>query len=248
MKRFRCTISAIIFFCSFLIHGCTSDVRNYSTKNPVQLYNTALEKKDSNPSVALENITEIEMYYPISPEAEKARLLKIYILYQEGRFDESIDAKDDFQIRYPTSEYIAYSYYMSGINYYTQIVDIGRDQYITYKAKEELESVARNFPNTDYGLDALRKVRYCEHILAAKEMEIGRFYEKKGDYLSASNRYKKILEGKYDSSLMQEAMYRMAVSWYGMGIPHVANVYYLAAKKSYPDSVWISRIYQILFQ
>ncbi|AWD33424.1 Outer membrane protein assembly factor BamD precursor [Candidatus Fokinia solitaria] len=246
MKRFRRIISAII--CSSLVCGCASNVRNYSKKDPARLYSTAMQKKDSHPNTALEDIAEIETYYPTSSEAEKALLLKIYILYQEGRFDESIEAKDDFQIRYPTSKYIAYSYYMSGINYYTQIVDIGREQYITYKAKEALEFVAQNFPDTDYGRDAARKARYCAHILAAKEMDIGRFYEKKGDYLAASNRYKKILEGQYDSALTQEATYRMAVSWYGMGMKHIANLYYLSAKKDYPDSIWTKRIHQVLFR
>ena len=158
MQLFKVTA----IFLTIILSACSSkQPQDYTTNTPKQLYQEALIYRDKKPCKALNAIDNIEKYYPASSELELGRMLKIYILYMEGKFDESLDAIDDFQYFYSVSTYTDYVCYMKGIKYYTQIVDIGRDQYITYQAMEEMQKVASSFPNTEYGLDAARKAWYC---------------------------------------------------------------------------------------
>ena len=59
------------------------------------------------------------------------------------------------------------------------IEDEKRDSAPLIKAKEKFNFIVKNYPNTDFALDAKFKLDLIEDILASKEMYLGRHYQKK---------------------------------------------------------------------
>ncbi|WP_163602579.1 outer membrane protein assembly factor BamD, partial [Klebsiella pneumoniae] len=85
------------------------------------------------------------------------------------------------------------AYYLIGLSYYEQIQDVTRDQKITQQALDSLGELTRRYPNTKYAADARLKIDLVRDHLAGKEMEIGRFYETRGQWLSATLRFRTVV-------------------------------------------------------
>ena len=51
----------------------------------------------------------------------------------------------------------------------------------------------RKYPETEYALNAKKKIDMARDQLAGKEMEVGRFYMKKRDFTGAINRFKVVV-------------------------------------------------------
>ena len=71
---------------------------------------------------------------------------------------------------------IDYVYFLLGLCYYEQIVDEKKDLQSIIKAKETFNIILKDYPNTEYAIDAEFKVDLIDDILAAKEMYLGRYY------------------------------------------------------------------------
>ena len=56
-----------------------------------------------------------------------------------------------------------------------------RDQAITRQALDSLGELVRRYPDTPYAADARLKIDLVRDHLAGKEMEIGRFYQRRAN-------------------------------------------------------------------
>ncbi|MEL0012317.1 MAG: outer membrane protein assembly factor BamD, partial [Alphaproteobacteria bacterium] len=63
----------------------------------------------------------------------------------------------------------------------------------TELALRSLEEVVRRFPDSRYSRDARLKVDLTRDHLAGKEMEVGRYYLTRENYLAAINRFKTVI-------------------------------------------------------
>ena len=140
----------------------------------------------------------MESQHPYSVWATKSQLMSAYALYEAGNYGEAIISADRFIQLHPGHRDIAYAYYLKAISYYVQIVDIGRDQKTTELALRALDDVVRRFPDSKYARDAKLKLDFTRDHLAGKEMEIGRYYLKRGQYLAAMNRFKRVIDNYPD--------------------------------------------------
>ena len=134
-------------------------------------------------------------YKSISGEKEKVSLE-----YKSQLHDESLDALERFIALYPGSEKISYAYYLRALNYFEQIKDVERDQSMTNKSKQSFYELISKYPESDFIDDAHVKIDIINDRLAAKEIEIARYYQFNHQWISAINRYNKILEN-FDAHL-----------------------------------------------
>ena len=103
---------------------------------------------------------------------------------------------------------MAYAFYIKAISLYEQIVDIGRDQSNTEGALVALQDVVQRFPDTEYARDATLKIDLTNDHLAGKEMAVGRYYLKRGDYIGAINRFRTVVEQYQTTPQIAEALER----------------------------------------
>ena len=84
----------------------------------------------------------------------------------------------------------AYAQYLMALSYYDQIDEVGRDQGLTFQALQGMRDVIEKYPDSEYARSAILKFDLAFDHLAAKEMEIGRYYLKRRHYTAAINRFR----------------------------------------------------------
>lgn len=243
-------IKNILILCAFTVCliACQHPVKPQNTisDSPEALYQKAFKIMDSDSKEAIIQLEKMEQYYPSSQIIPDAQVLKAHIYYQYTKFDDAILTSNLFIKQYPQHKDIDYMYYLKALCYYTQIVDVGRDQKITYKAIEALQEVRNKFPHSIYAKYALWKEEYAFNVLAGKEMEIGRCYLTQGNLFSAINRFKAVLD-LYDTTMMiPEALYRLVEAYYGLGIEEQALKYAQVLQYNFANNIWNKKAQALL--
>jgi outer membrane protein assembly factor BamD len=191
----------------------------YIEKPVDDLYNQAMDQMvEERYTQAANTFEQVESQHPYSIWATKAQLMAAYAQYEAGNYDGAIVAADRFIQLHPGNRDVAYAYYLKAISYYVQIVDVGRDQKTTESALKALDDVVRRFPDSKYARDAQLKLQFTRDHLAGKEMEIGRYYLKRGQYLAAMNRFKRVIDQYQTTTHVPEALERLVECDLALGL------------------------------
>jgi outer membrane protein assembly factor BamD len=201
---------------------------------------------DENWEDAAKQFAEVERQHPYSVWARRAMLMAAYCYYQGNKYTEAIGAADEYISLHPGSREVAYAFYLKAISLYEQIVDVGRDQSNTEAALVALQDVAQRFPDTDYARDATLKIDLTLDHLAGKEMEIGRYYLMRGDYIGAINRFKVVVQQYQRTTQIAEALERLTEAYYALGVYNEAQTAAAVLGANYPGSKWYEDSYNLL--
>ncbi|MEE4238116.1 MAG: outer membrane protein assembly factor BamD [Anderseniella sp.] len=195
---------------------------------------------------AVKKFSEVERQHPYSKWATKAILMQAYAQYQRNAYPESIAAAERFIQLHPGHRDAAYAQYLIALCHYEQIGDIRRDPTAARKSLAELEEVARRYPDTPYAQDAMGKANLARDVLAGKEMEVGRYYQRKKAHLAAINRYKTVVEKYQTSSHTPEALYRLTENYLQLGVRSEAQTAAAVLGHNYPNSQWYKDAFSLL--
>jgi len=240
--RLSVALAAALF-----LSACGSSDDEYVEQPPEELYNNAFNlMREGEYAKAAPAFDEVERQHPYSPWATQAQLMSAYAYYREQKFDDAIIATERFIELHPGHRGAAYAYYLKSLCYYDQIVDVARDQRNTELALQSLEDVVNRFPNTDYARDAALKLDLTRDHLAGKEMNIGRYYQQRGQYLAAINRYRRVIELYQTTSQIPEALLRLTESYLALGIRDEAQTAAAVLGYNYPGSEWYQDSYNLL--
>lgn len=247
--RLRAAFAAAILALP-LLAGCSGDADKDTTykERPVEdLYNEAMNfLNDEDYQKAAKAFDEVERQHPYSVWATKAQLMAAFSLYQRNKFDEAIVALDRFIQLHPSHKDAPYAYYLKALCYYEQIVDVGRDQKITEQAMKSLQEVVDRFPNSKYARDAKLKVDLARDHIAGKEMNIGRYYEKQGQYLAAINRFRNVVDNYQTTTHVPEALHRLIECYEILGLTEEAKRAGAVLGYNYPGSEWYTDSYKLV--
>ncbi|MCP4329402.1 MAG: outer membrane protein assembly factor BamD [Alphaproteobacteria bacterium] len=212
-----------------------------------QLYNNAMDSLISGErQIAAQQFEEVERQHPYSVWATKAQLMTAYANYQNGDYGDAIIALDRFIQLHPGNRDVSYAYYLKALSYYRQITDVGRDQRTSEEALVAFQDLVRRFPASRYARDGRHKIDLIVDHLAGKEMEVGRFYQKRGDYLAAINRFKIVVD-KYDTTThVPEALHRLGESYTALGLNENARRVAAVLGYNYPGSTWYFDTYELV--
>jgi outer membrane protein assembly factor BamD len=233
----------------FVLAACGGGDKNqvYIEKPVDDLYNTAMDQLvNDDYTKAASTFGQVESQHPYSVWATRAQLMAIYADYANGKFDDAILAADRFIQLHPGNKDIAYAYYVKAICYYIQITDVGRDQKVTEQAVKALEDVVRRFPDSKYAQDAKLKLDFTHDHLAGKEMEIGRYYLKQGEYLAAMNRFKRVIDNYQTTTHVPEALERLVECDLALGLTNEAKENAAVLGYNYPGSHWYEDAYALV--
>lgn len=248
MKRVLKKITIII--CCFLIASCAAKKKEedkLANLTPEQLYSDGIDNINKSAyQKSIEYFERINQEYPYSPLASKAQLMESYAYYKTAKFEFAIAALDDYISLYPGEKDIEYAYYLKALCYYDQIVNIKLDQLGTEKAKDILLELINKFPNSDYARDARFKLNLVLDHLAGKEMELGRFYLKKGEMIAAINRFKMVVDKYQTTSQIEESLYRLVECYHILGVEEEAKRYAAVLGANYADGKWFKYAYKLV--
>jgi outer membrane assembly lipoprotein YfiO len=165
---------------------------------------------------------------------------------QDNKYDDAVNALDRFIQLHPGNPDAVYAYYLKGLCYYEQIVDVGRDQRVTELALETLSEVVTRYPNTPYARDARLKVELAIDHLAGKEMAVGRYYQANSQYIGAINRYRVVIERYQTTTHVPEALHRLVESYLSPGVKSEAQEAAAVLGYNFPGSDWYQDSYYLM--
>jgi len=194
------------------------------------------------PKGALIYFQEVERLYPYTAYAKRALIMQAYTLHKSKQYPEARDAAQRFLDFYPGDEDAPYALYLMALSYYDQIDDVGRDQGLTFQALKGMRDVIETYPDSEYSRSAILKFDLAFDQLAAKEMEVGRYYLKRRHYTAAINRFRVVVQDFQTTTHTAEALHRLVESYVGLGLNNEAQTaaailgYNYQASPFYDDS------------
>src|SRR5947209_16131442 len=132
------------------------------------------------------------------------------------------------------------------MSYYQQIDDVTRDQTTTQQASDALGELIRRYPDTRYAADARIKLDLIKDHLAGKEMEIGRFYQRSGQWLAATYRFRTVVDQYQTTTHTPEALERLVECYLALGVPEEAVKAGAVLGRNYPESYWYTQSLKLL--
>ena len=219
----------------------------YVARDVESLYNAAktrLDMGDLTRAAAL--FDEVERQHPYSPWARRAQLMSAFSYYASRDYNRAIQSSTRFLQIHPGNRDAPYAYYLIALSYYEQISDVERDQAVTRQALQALNEIIRRYPDSPYASDARLKIDLVNDHLAGKEMEIGRFYQRTGQWLASALRFQNVIEDYQTTSHAPEALYRLVESNLAIGVREEAQRYAAVLGANYPGNEWYDRAFELM--
>ena len=243
----------LILFLIIILNSCAKDKTKKSIINEESLNTQVLEAyKEGMKSLeqgdvlfAAKKFNEVEILYPQSQWAPKSSIMAAYAYYSEDYYDDAISELERLIRVYPRFKHMDYVYYLLGISHYEQIVDEKKDLQSLVNAKKNFDYLIKNYPTSEYALDAGFKNDLIDDILAAKQMYIGRYYFERKKWIAAINRFRVVVD-EYDTTIYtEEALHRLVEIYYIIGLQDEAQKYANLLGYNYKSSKWYEKSYFI---
>ena len=242
----------LILFVSLLIFSCSKDkkvslINEKTVKDQmVEAFKEGYEELEKGDVLyAAKKFNEAELLYPQSEWAPKSALMAAYAYYSQDYYYDAEYELERFIKLYPNEDSIPYAHYLLGMVHYERIVDEKKDLGPLVKAEEKFKFIQKNYPNTDFSLDASYKLDLINDYLASKEMYIGVHYIKKKKWIAAINRFKNVINNYDETSFIDEALHRLVELHYKIGLTDEAQKYASILGYNYKSSEWYSKSYKI---
>lgn len=233
--------------------GCQSDpdidITAYAQSlDPAdQLYNEGLANLQAgNLEEASRKFRAIDKQHPYSEFARKAMVMNAFVSYRKGDYSEAVNSANRFLNLYPGDEDAAYAQYIVGLSYFRQIPEVTRDQRNSARAIAAFTEVIERYPESEYVTDSQTKLRFALDQLAGKEMQIGRYYLERKEYIAAANRFRTVIEQFPKTRQVEEALARLVETYYAMGLMSEAQTAAAVLGHNFPDSQWYADSYKLL--
>jgi len=227
--------------------GSQSDQIPLESYSAEQLYQRAeLELETAKAKDAAKYFGEVERLYPYSDWAKRALIMQAFAYHKGRDYESARGAAQRFLATYPADDDAAYAQYLVALSYYDQIDQVGRDQGLTYQALQSLRKVIEDYPDSDYARSAILKFDLAFDQLAAKEMEIGRFYLKRGYFVAGINRFRTVVTDFQTTSQTPEALYRLVECYLSLGLNDQAQTAGAILGHNFQSTDWYHDAYVLL--
>lgn len=236
-----------------LLSACASDpdasLAAYvdTIEGPDVLYNQGLANLNAgNLTEAGRKFDAVTRQHPFSEYSRRAVVMGAFVNYRQGNYQEAISAAQRYVQLYPTSEDAAYAQYIIGLSYFRQIRGVTQDQTESRRTLEAMQELVDRWPDSEYVEDAQAKIRFARDQVAGREMQIGRYYQERREYVAAIRRFRNVVEHFSNTRHIEEALARLTETYMAMGLTSEAQTATAVLGHNYPDSQWYADSYRLL--
>lgn len=195
--------------------------------------------------LAAKKFNEAELLFPQSPWAAKSAIMAAYAYYTQDYYSDTIFELERYLKTYPNHKDKVYAHFLLGMSFYEQIVDEKKDLKSILDAKDQFELIIKEYPASEFAMDAKFKIDLINEILAAKEMYIARYYSNKSKWIPALNRFKTVVN-KYNTTIYtEEALHRLVEINYRLGLIDESKKYANTLGYNYQSSDWYKNSYKV---
>ena len=216
---------------------------------PESLYRLAkISFDEKNFEQARIQFLEINRLFPLSNEAIQSEIMIAFIDYINMDYNNAILNYKRIINKYPSHKDLDYVYYMIAMCNYEQLQNESLDGYFNNLALTSFNQVIKRFPESKYAKDSRQKIILVQSNIAAKHMEIGRFYLNNKKYIAALNRFKVVVDEFSITKFTPEALHRMVEAYYEMGMYEESYNTAALLGYNYPESKWYKYSYNLVAQ
>lgn len=236
-----------------LVSACASgndvDLAAYveSVEPADTLYNQGLANLEAGRmSEAARKFAAVDRQHPYSEQARKAMVMSAFANYRNGEYEEAINTGQRYVQLYPSTDDAAYAQYIVGLSYFRQIRDVTQDQKEARRTYETMQELIQRWPQSEYVDDARTKLEFARDQMAGKEMQVGRYYLERREYIAAAKRFRNVVEVYSNTRHVEEALARLTETYYAMGLASEAQTAAAVLGHNYPESQWYKDSYTLL--
>ena len=248
IHKFFSLIFIILFFvsCSKKIEKDDALKERSLDLQMIEAYKEGMSSLESGDVLfAAKKFNEAEILYPQSIWAPRAALMAAYSYYFQDYYGDAVAELERFIKVYPKHENLDYAYFLLATTHYEQIVNEKKDLGSLLDAKKNFLFVMKNFPKTDYAIDAKFKLDLIDDTLASKEMYIGRYYLQQKKWISAINRFRTVVDEYETTIYIEEALHRLVEIYYFIGLSDEAQKYATLLGYNFQSSEWYEKTYSV---
>lgn len=239
--------AAIALGLALALAGCGSREPPLESFTAEQIFNRAeFELNANRDKEAARYFGEVERLYPYSEWAKRALIMQAFAYHKDRDYENARATAQRFIDFYPADDDAAYAQYLLALSFYDQIDDVGRDQGVTFQALQALRTVIERYPDSEYARSALFKFDLAFDHLAAKEMEIGRYYLRRGHFAAAINRFRVVVEEFQTTTHTPEALHRLVEAYLSLGLTDEAQTAGAILGHNFRSTDWYQDSYRLL--
>ncbi|MGI9384972.1 MAG: outer membrane protein assembly factor BamD [Methyloligellaceae bacterium] len=250
-RKFRLLVLLLSLPGLAVLSACASssdaEISGVSATPPNTLYEQAdslLDKRDYRDAAA--KFEEVDREHPYSPYARRAIVMSAFANYKAGNFAEAIAGAKRYTTLHPGTKEAALAYHIIASSYYEQIKDPKRDQTRTKRAYTALQTLVRRYPDSSYARKAQNRINITSDILAASEMNVGRYYLEQHNYLASINRFRAVVTQYQTTAHIEEALMRLTEAYMALGIKNEAQTAAAVLGHNFPEGKWYKHSYDLL--
>ena len=195
---------------------------------------------------AAKKFEDLDRDHPYAPEARRAMVMAAYAYYKGGKLPEAVASARRYTTMHPGTKEAALAHHIIAQSHFEEMRGPNRDQSETRKALAELKTLKTRYPDSPYAKEADNKIKITEDNLAASEMEVGRYYLKRKQYVAAINRFKTVVAEYQTTAHVEEALMRLTEAYMALGIANEAQTAAAVLGHNFPDSKWYKDAYALL--
>ena len=195
---------------------------------------------------AASKFEDLDRDHPYAPEARRAIVMAAYAYYKAGKNPEGIASARRYTTMHPGTKEAALAHHIIASAYFDEMNGPNRDQSTTKKALQELQVLQTRYPDSEYAAIAANRIRLANDTLAASEMEVGRYYLERNNYVAAINRFKTVATEYQTTAHVEEALMRLTEAYMALGIVNEAQTAAAVLGHNFPQSQWYKDAYALL--
>jgi outer membrane protein assembly factor BamD len=243
----------LMLLAALALGGCAS-IRNMDDTRgwpAAKLYTEARDEMNSrNYERAIKLYQALEARFPFGRYSQQALLETGYSQWRSNEPAQALATLDRFLKLYPTHPSADYAWYLRGlINFNDQLgwfswlsrQDVSeRDPRAARESFDSFREVVTRFPDSRYAPDAAARMKFIVNTLASHEINVARFYLRKGAFVAAANRAQTALITYPQAPANEEGLLIMVKAYDAMGLTELRNDAERVMKANFPKSKYFA--------
>jgi outer membrane protein assembly factor BamD len=248
----RAAFPATVLLAGLLLGGCGSifgsDKAELVNNDPPNVIYGQAEKMvdEGDYEKAARQYEQVDVNHPYSQEARRSIVMAAYAYYKAGKYDEAVSAADRYLTLHPGTQESDLAQNIIAMSYYERVLDPKRDQTFARRSLAAYDKLLQRYPNSRYAAEAANRARILRDLIAASEMQVGRYYLHRDNYLAAINRFRTVVSEYQTTAQVEEALMRLTEAYMALGIVNEAQTAAAVLGHNFPDSKWYKHAYGLL--
>jgi outer membrane protein assembly factor BamD len=209
-----------------------------------------IEMSGANWQAARRLLEQLESRFPFTRYAQQAQLEIAYTFYKEGESAQAISAAERFLKLNPNHANADYAQYLKGLATFSD--DLGifgrfldpttRDPKAMREAFDTFKELVNRWPNSKYAADATQRMNWLVNSLAQSEVNVARYYLRRGAYIAAIQRAQSALREFQGTPAAEEALAVLVKAYEALDMPELRADAERVLNKNFPGSRAVERV------